>query len=251
MTAALRLEDVAVSLGRRDVLHGVTAEAAAGAFTVICGPNGAGKTTLLRAAMGLATPAKGRALLCGDDVRALAPEARARRAGYLPQERRIAWGLPALRIAALGAITAGPVEAEARAREALAAVGLSGLEDRGAFAMSGGERARVLLARLFATRAPVLILDEPVAGLDPDAQLMVLDLLRRKAAEGAAVVATLHDLSLAARFADRMLVLQDGRVAAEGAAMQALTPEVLAGVFGLRGAWLETPHGPVLAAGRL
>jgi len=247
--AAITFEHLSVSLGRQVVVDDVSASLRGG-FIAVCGPNGAGKTTLLRAALGLLKPAAGRVLLAGDDPRALSPEARARRVGYLPQERRVAWGVPALRIAALGAVTAPPAEAEARGRQALADVGLADLEARGAFAMSGGERARVLLARLFATRAPILVLDEPAAGLDPDAQLMILDLLKAKAAEGVTVIATLHDLTLAARFADRVLVLRQGRLAADGKPHEALDRPVLGDVFGLDGDWIDSPHGPLLAARR-
>lgn len=247
---ALNCHDLTVVLGRRPVLTGVTTKVAKGAFTAICGPNGAGKTTLLKAALGLVKLAGGEVLLDGADPMRLAPAERARRAGYLPQERRIAWGVPALRIAVLGAVNDTPAAADLRGRAALAAVGLGGLEDRGAFEMSGGERARVLLARLFATEAPILLLDEPVAGLDPDAQLLVLDLLKAKATEGATVIATLHDLSLAARYADQVLVLHEGRLAADDPPMQALSEAVLGSVFGLTGAWLPSPHGPLLAAGR-
>ena len=108
--------------------------------------------------------------------------------GYLAQERRIAWGLSALAIAELGALTAPPSEARERAMQALTDVGLAHLADRGVFSLSGGERARVLLARLLASRAPLLVLDEPIAGLDPDAQLMTLDLLKAQASAGVTVV---------------------------------------------------------------
>ena len=117
--------------------------------------------------------------------------------------------------------------------------------------MSGGERARVLLARLFAAGAPLLLADEPTAGLDPDAQLLVLELLRAEAARGGAVVLTLHDLGLAARVCDRLLVLRAGVLAAEGPPLQALSSDVLAETFGLEGQLMETPAGPVLAARRL
>lgn len=247
---ALAFHDLTVELGGRTALTGLTARIEKGGFTAVCGPNGAGKTTLLRAALGLVKPTAGQALVDGVETRGLSPADRAARVGYLSQERRIAWGIPALSLAALGAATATSADAEVRGREALAAVGLGGLEDRGAFEMSGGERARVLLARLFATCAPILLLDEPVAGLDPDAQLLVLDLLKAKTAEGVTVVATLHDLSLAARYADRVLVLDKGRLAAQGAPQEALSQAVLSGVFGLEGAWIPTPHGPLLAARR-
>ena len=116
--------------------------------------------------------------------------------------------------------------------------------------MSGGERARVLLARLLATGAPLLVLDEPIAGLDPDAQLATLDLLRREADAGRAVIVTLHDLSLAARYCDRVLVLEGGRLTADGPPVQALSPEVLRSSFNLAASWMQSETGPVLMARR-
>jgi iron complex transport system ATP-binding protein len=158
--------------------------------------------------------------------------------------------MTARRIAALGAVTRPPRRADALADEALARVGAAELADRSVFDMSGGERARVLLARLLATRAPLLVLDEPVAGLDPEAQLGTLELLRREADEGKAVVVTLHDLSLAARYCDRVVVLERGRVAADAEPREALSAAVLRTAFGLNGGWVDTEAGPVLAARR-
>jgi iron complex transport system ATP-binding protein len=129
-------------------------------------------------------------------------------------------------------------------------VGLEALADRSVFAMSGGERGRVLLARLLATEAPLLVADEPAAGLDPDAQLRVLDDFAAEARGGRAVVLTLHDLTLAARWAERLIVLDHGRAAAEGRPTDALRPEVLDRVFGLRAEWLTGEAGPVLSAVR-
>jgi iron complex transport system ATP-binding protein len=116
--------------------------------------------------------------------------------------------------------------------------------------MSGGERGRVLLARLLAAGAPLLMADEPAAGLDPDSQLLALDLLREEAARGACVVLTLHDLSLAARACDRLAVLVSGRLLAEGPPAEALTPAVLAEAFALDGRLEETSTGLVIAARR-
>jgi len=132
----------------------------------------------------------------------------------------------------------------------LSKVGLKRLASRGVLDMSGGERAKGLLARLLATRAAVMIADEPAAGLDPDAQLHMLELLRAEAERGASVVVTLHDLTLAARFCDRLVVLQNGRAVADGPPQEALSPEVLRGVFHLEGELVETPAGLTLAARR-
>jgi len=251
VSALLTITDAAVRLGRAPVLDGVNIQVGAGELVGVVGPNGAGKTTLLRAALGLQRLASGAARLGGRDPRTTSPAELARRVAYLPQARRLAWNVPAWRAAALGVPHAPPAEARRIALEALAAVGLESLAERGVLDMSGGERARVLLARLFAAGAPLILADEPTAGLDPDAQLLTLELLRGRVEAGGAVVVTLHDLGLAARACDRVVVLHKGQVAAEGSPRDALSPSVLAEVFGLDGAVIDTPSGPVLAAGRM
>jgi iron complex transport system ATP-binding protein len=250
VSAAWNIAGVKARRGKTLALDGASLSVTAGEVLGVVGPNGAGKTSLLRAGLGLMSLEAGEARLVGRPVDGLSPIERARLVGYLPQERRLAWNLPALEVAALGAPDLPPGEALAVARERLDRVGVSELADRGVLDMSGGERARVLLARLLATRAPLLVADEPVAGLDPDAQLLTLDLLRAQAAAGAAVVVTLHDLGLAARSCDRVLVLDHGRVAAEGPPTEALSPAVLASVFRLDGGLIETPAGLVVAARR-
>jgi iron complex transport system ATP-binding protein len=247
---ALRFRDLSVEIGRAPVLKSITADLPTGAFVGVCGPNGAGKTTLLRAALGLLAPSSGEALLFDRPAARLGPAERARYAAYLPQERRVAWGMSALAVAALGAIDRPPEEAEARAIEALEAVGMKALAERSVFELSGGERARVLLARLLASKAPLLLLDEPIAGLDPDAQLMTLELLKDLTTRGVTVVATLHDLCLCARFADVALVLDRGCLAACAPPLEALCPPLLAKVFRLEAEWLDTPRGQWLATAR-
>jgi iron complex transport system ATP-binding protein len=251
MSPALEIVDATVLRDRRRVLEHVSLAVGPGEVVGVVGANGAGKTTLLRAALGLARLEAGSARLAGKDVARLSDPERARLAAYLPQERRVGWNLPAWRVASLGAFDRPPREARDAARLALARVGLSGLQDRGVLDMSGGERARALLARLLAAGAPLLVADEPAAGLDPDAQLLVLEIFREEAARGAAVVVTLHDLSLAARFCDRLVVLQDGRVAAAGPPRQALAARVLADAFRLDGRLAETDAGLAVHASRL
>lgn len=250
MSAVWSLADLAARRGRKTVLEAASLTVAAGEVIGVVGPNGAGKTSLLRAGLGLLPATAGEARLSGRPLAALKPDERAKLVGYLPQDRRVAWNLPARMVAALGASDLSDVAADALALERLARVGAADLADRGVLDMSGGERARVLLARLLATRAPLLVADEPVAGLDPDAQLLTLDLLRAEAARGAAVVVTLHDLGLAARSCDRIVVVDHGRIVAEGPPREALSRFILSHVFRLDGELIETQAGPVLAARR-
>jgi iron complex transport system ATP-binding protein len=243
-------EEVHAGPGGRPVLKGVSLAVMPGEMVGVLGPNGAGKTTLLRAGLGLLPLQSGQVRLADKPIADLKPAERARAAGYLPQERRVGWNLATLSIVELGAPDLPEGQARALATACLARVGLSGFEGRGVLDLSGGERARVLLARMLATRAPLLIADEPTAGLDPDAQFLALDLLAQEAAHGAAVVLTLHDLSLAARVCSRLVVLHEGRLVADGAPRAVLTPATLRIVFGLDGAFIDTEDGPVLVTRR-
>lgn len=233
MIAPLTMWDAQATLGGRKVLDGADVQVERGRLVALVGPNGAGKSSLIKAFVGLLALDGGVARLNGDDVTILSPRERARRVAYLPQERRIAWNLPAVEVAALGApFLAGP-EALARAKRALAEVGGAHLVDRGVAEMSGGERARVLLARALAVGAPALIADEPLAALDPGHQIDVMALLRAQAQGRALVVTVLHDLAMAARYCDRLLLMDGGALVADGAPMDVLTPERLASVYGV------------------
>ncbi len=250
MSMLWTLNGLSVRQERKTVVEAASLLVSSGELVGVVGPNGAGKTSLLRGGLGLLPAATGEALLSGQSVAHLPPAARARLVGYLPQDRRVAWNVPARMVAALGAGDLPEAQADALALDRLARVGAGDLADRGVLDMSGGERARVLLARLLATRAPLLVADEPVAGLDPDAQLLTLDLLRREVEKGSAVVVTLHDLGLAARTCDRIVVMSRGRIVADAPPREALSPAILAEVFGLDGALIETEAGLVLAARR-
>ncbi|WP_233190220.1 MULTISPECIES: ABC transporter ATP-binding protein [unclassified Brevundimonas] len=251
MSALLELDGVVARMGAATVLDGVSLSVGAGELVALCGPNGAGKSSAIRAALGLTTLLGGTARLGGEDVRRLSERERGARAAYLPQERHIAWNLPAIEVAALGAPFLSGSEALERARAALDDVGAAHLADRGVAEMSGGERARVLLARALVVQASLLLADEPIAGLDPDAQLLVLERLRARADAGGGVLVSLHDLTLAARIADRVVVLDGGRVVADGPPVEALSSAVMRTTFHLDGTWFDAPGGPLLAARRL
>jgi len=205
----LRVEGLAVALGRR-VLHGIDLTVAAGEVVALEGPSGAGKTTLLRAIAGL-VPAEAGQISCGSRAalvfqqHALAPRLSARNDVLVGALGRIGFWRAALR--------AWPRAELAEAASCLARVGLEGLGPRRADRLSGGQRQRVAVARALMQRAMLLLADEPVASLDPENTLAVLELLRRLARqERRAVLVTLHQPELARRIADRRLRLEEGRL---------------------------------------
>ncbi len=251
MTAALAFEAVRLGFGRRLIIEEVNLAIAPGEIVGLVGANGSGKTTLMRAGVGLVRPLAGEIRLADRPVGRWSERKRAERLAWMPQERAVGWNLPAREVAALGAPFDGPALARDKAVEALARVGLDSLADRGVLELSAGERAKVLFARLLVTAAPVQLADEPTADMDLAGELLALDLLREEAARGAAVLVSLHDLALTARFCDRVAVLAAGRLAALGAPREALAPAVLAEAFGVRAAWLDGVAGPALSASRL
>jgi iron complex transport system ATP-binding protein len=238
----MRLEarSLTVDLGKRRVLDGIDLFPEPGRLTALIGPNGAGKTTLLRAMAGLARPIAGEVVLNAASLARMRVSERARAIAYLPQGGAVAWPLSVASVVALGRLPHGeePDKLPPSGREAVAtalrSVGLQGFEGRPATSLSGGERARMLLARALATQAPVLLADEPVAALDPRHQLIVLEVLRARARAGATVVAILHDLNLAARFADDIVLMEQGKILVSGPPEAVLTEARLASGFGIR-----------------
>jgi iron complex transport system ATP-binding protein len=236
--AGLSISGLHASLGERKVLHGLDFDIPAGELLCVLGPNGAGKTTLLRAIMG-SQPCQGSIRWGGETLADLPPRARARLVAYLPQGGTVGWPLPVGAVVALGRLphgrtldTLSPAD-RAAIMGAMEKADLLDFASRPATALSGGERARVLLARALAVEAQLLLADEPVASLDPRHQLGIMKALRDEARRGRTVIAVLHDLALAARFADRIALLQDGRLAGLGRPAEVLTPDQLKTVFGI------------------
>jgi iron complex transport system ATP-binding protein len=215
------------------------------------GPNGAGKSTLLTCLAGLRRPGAGAARVDGQDIGRLSPRARARRIGYLPQAPEIAWRLDVHTFVRLGRTAhrgifgedARDAEAVSNAMEATGMVEFSG---RDVTTLSGGERARALIARALAGEPAWLLADEPLTGLDLSHQIDAADLLRRVSGRGVGVVISLHDLPFAARVADRIVLIAEGRVLADGPPAEALRPDVLARAYGVEARWIDGASGPLL-----
>jgi iron complex transport system ATP-binding protein len=236
----IQAAEVAFGYPGREVFRDVSFAVGAGELVALCGPNGAGKSTLLRLLLGLHAPAAGQVHLGGVPVGALPRREIARRVALLPQESPLDLPLTVREVVGLGRLPhlgrfqpEGPADVLAVDR-ALDATDTADLADRPVTELSGGERHRVHLARALAQEAPVLLLDEPVAGLDLVHQLRALDRLRAVVDEGRAAIVALHDLSLAARRCDRMLLLAAGTLQADAPPVEVLTPATLSRVFRVR-----------------
>jgi iron complex transport system ATP-binding protein len=232
----LVLDALHASLSGARVLRGLSLDIEGPSFVGLIGPNGAGKTTLVRAVADL-IPFEGRVEFSGASIHDLAPRERGRRIAYLAQNAESHWPLSVERLVALGRLphlepfrAPGAADAAAIAR-AMMLADVARFAGRDVLALSSGERARVLLARALAVEAPLLLVDEPVASLDPYHQIGVMEVLQAYAGGGRMVVAVLHDLSLAARYCDRLVLIDNGRLHAEGAPADVLTRENLRAVY--------------------
>lgn len=236
---SIRAENVSLRLRDRLALKAVTFGLDRPGLTAVVGPNGAGKSTLLRALAGLAPIQHGRLEISGHDVGTMSAAERATTIGYLPQERTVHWSLSARDIVALGRLPRrGPASAatatdDEAVASALLAMDATHLASRPVLELSGGERARILIARVLAQQTTVILADEPTSGLDPSHQWALFERLESAAAGGTRIVVALHDLALASRFAAEVLVISAGRLVASGTPAEVLTPATLADVFGI------------------
>ena len=242
MSALLQTRDLSVRLGtgaaRKAVLSGATLTLRAGEVTAIIGPNGAGKSTLLACLAGLRAPDSGSVTLGGLPLTRLSARERGQRIGYLPQLAEVNWDIDVATLVALGRLPhqgrwgRGAEDAAAIA-SAMAATDTAPFSGRVVSTLSGGERARALLARVLAGEPELLLADEPLANLDPRHQFESLGLVRKVADGGAGVVLVLHDLAHARRSADRVVLMDGGRIVADGAPAAVLTPDRIAAIYGV------------------
>jgi iron complex transport system ATP-binding protein len=218
-----------------------------GQLIAICGPNGAGKSSLLTALAGLIAADSGAVRLDDTPLAQLSPRERARTIGYLPQSGEVAWNLEVEALVALGRLPWGGSPRDPAVAAALAAMELESLRRRPVGTLSGGERARTLLARVLAGEPQWILADEPLASLDLAHAAQVMRLLAMQAAAGRGVVVVVHDLAMAMNHADRVLVLDRGALVADGPPAEALAEEVLARVWHVEAQWLGQPGARALA----
>ena len=237
-TAGVELDvgDVSVDIGGVDILRAVSLGAEPGSFTGLLGPNGSGKSTLLRTIYRSTRPASGVVLVDGSDVWTVSSQVSARLTAVVAQESNSDFDFTVRELVAMGRnphkrlFQRDTAEDQALVSQALHQVGIDRFADRGFATLSGGEKQRVLVARCLTQQSPLLVLDEPTNHLDVRAQFELLDLIRSL---GVTTVAALHDLDLAARYCDRVVVLNAGRVVASGRAVEVLTAQLIAAVFGV------------------
>jgi iron complex transport system ATP-binding protein len=217
----------------------------------LIGPNGSGKSTLLKAILGLVR-AHGTVRFQGEDVLSMKEILRAKSIAYLPQDGHVTWPIAVEDLVMLGRAPhrsgfAPPSEADRTAVEsALTAMDLQDFRTRPARELSGGERSRALIARALAQDTPILLADEPTSGLDPAHQIALMETFKRLSKSGRTVVASLHDLSLAAQWCDNLMLLDRGELTATGSPLSVLIPERLAAVYGIEAFFAQSPSGPIV-----
>ena len=236
----MTLDKLSVFRGDCPVVDNVTLALEPGDFLGLIGPNGAGKTTLMRAALGILEHEGSSSLT------ALSQSDRAKQAAWLPQIREIAWGLSVRDLVGLGRLPFGPIQKnDAHVEAAIIKMDLGAFSDRIATQLSGGEQARVLIARALAQDTPILMADEPTASLDPANQISTLKIFSDLAQDGKGIMSSIHDLGLAVRYCTKLALLDRGKLVAYGSADEVLTPDNLQTVFSIEAHYEKTEEGVI------
>lgn len=228
----LETKNLGVQIGSKVLLHPTSLSFTDGCLAAIVGPNGAGKSTFVKALLGL-MPHTGEVLLDGSPMIAMTPRARAKAVAYLPQGQNHAWPLPVHQVVELGRYPHGDRNQAGHdmVERTINRMGLADLRDQSVLRLSGGEQMRVAMARALAVEADFLLADEPLASLDPRHQFSMMDSLRAEAGKGHGVVVVLHDLRLAALYADRIIMMRGGAVVADGGPQEVLTQDRVRDAF--------------------
>lgn len=247
--STLTINSISLKIKDNDILKDVSTSLNSGEMVGLIGPNGAGKSSLIKAILGLLDSTSGSITLDGEDFSALPIKERAKHIAYAAQGAPVHWPLTVDNIVALGRLPhMNPwrqmsTQDKRIIMDVLLQTDTEHLKDRSVMTLSGGERARVLLARALATNADFLLADEPIASLDPAHQLQIMDILKAQSARGKGVCVVLHDLSLALRFCDRLILLHEGSLVADGTADEVLTNSILKAVFGISvSRWQDGGH---------
>ncbi len=249
----IHAEGLAWEVDAKRILNDVSLHADGGQFVGLVGPNGAGKSTLLRAISGILSHVEGTVSLDGQDLRSLSSRRVAANLALIPQIAPYTYGFTSLELVLMGRYPhLGRFQIEGKddhriAMDAMELTETEGFAERTMDTLSGGERQRVLVARALAQQPRVLLLDEPTSNLDVLHQLKVLDVVRQMVDDGLAAIAAIHDLNMAARYCDRLVLLQEGQVAAEGPAEDVLTPQAIKSAFGVNAAVYRDPVTDCLA----
>lgn len=237
--SGLVFDNIHLRLGGAHILKGVSGAVEPGEVVGLIGPNGAGKSSLLRGLLGLVKLEQGQVMLDRADVLAMPAKVRARLLAFAAQGAPLHWPLHVERLVGLGRVPhldpwrSLSDDDKAAIDRALEVTDCSHLRERIATTLSGGERARVLLARTIASGAPWLLADEPLASLDPFHQLQVMKILKDHSASGGAVLVAMHDLDLAQRYCDRLILLHEGHLVGQGTPDEILDDKNLVEVFGV------------------
>lgn len=249
---SLEAHDISVSFGNKQILKTINARFHPGSVTAIVGPNGAGKSTLLSCLSGLRKPFSGQALLDGLPIFSMPARQRAQKIGFIPQNPEVAWDIDVLTLIRLGRTPYGGFnildnQGKIAVERAIKKTATEPLAERDVTTLSGGERTRVILARALAGEPQWLLADEPFTGLDPRHQLEAAQIFKDMAKQdGKGVIITLHDLSLAARMADTIMVIADGEIAEMGPPLTALAPGILSSAYGVRTRFIDGESGPLI-----